>query len=88
MENVERSYAVVGVLEEMSKTFKVFENYIPRFFGDIQRFKKNETENATKAKPQLAPIVREKLEAHLKDEITFYEFCRQRLHKQFLAVDL
>ena len=31
-ENVEKHYAVVGVLEEMNKTLTVLEHYIPRFF--------------------------------------------------------
>ena len=32
MHNVEKSYAVVGVLEELNKTLTVLEHYIPRFF--------------------------------------------------------
>ena len=31
--NVEKYYAVVGVLEEMNKTLTVLEHYIPRFFA-------------------------------------------------------
>ena len=31
-ENVEKHYAVVGVLEELNKTLTVMEHYIPRFF--------------------------------------------------------
>ena len=31
-ENVEKHYAVVGVLEEMNKTLTVLEHYVPRFF--------------------------------------------------------
>ena len=32
MYNVEKNYAVVGVLEEMNKTLTVLEHYVPRFF--------------------------------------------------------
>ena len=32
MENVEKHYAVVGVLEELNKTLTVLEHYVPRFF--------------------------------------------------------
>ena len=32
MENVEKHYAVVGILEEMNKTLTVLEHYVPRFF--------------------------------------------------------
>ena len=31
--NVEKYYAVVGVLEEMNKTLAVLEHYSPRFFA-------------------------------------------------------
>ena len=30
MYNVEKNYAVVGVLEDMNKTLTVLENYVPR----------------------------------------------------------
>ena len=32
MQNVERHYAVVGVIEQLNKTLTVLEHYIPRFF--------------------------------------------------------
>ncbi|KAB7503769.1 Heparan sulfate 2-O-sulfotransferase pipe [Armadillidium nasatum] len=32
IENVEKHYAVVGILEEMNMTLTVLEHYIPRFF--------------------------------------------------------
>ena len=32
MYNVEKNYAVVGVLEDMNKTLTVLEHYVPRFF--------------------------------------------------------
>ena len=35
-ENVEKHYAVVGVLEEMNKTLTVLEHYVPRFFKGAQ----------------------------------------------------
>ena len=32
MENVEKHYAVVGILEDLNKTLTVLEHYVPRFF--------------------------------------------------------
>ena len=32
MYNVEKHYAVVGVIEQLNKTLTVLEHYIPRFF--------------------------------------------------------
>lgn len=31
-ENVEKNYAVVGILEEINMTLTVLEHYVPRFF--------------------------------------------------------
>ena len=31
-ENVEKHYAVVGLLEDLNKTLTVLEHYVPRFF--------------------------------------------------------
>merc|ERR1719483_1625532 len=47
-ENVEKHYAVVGVLEELNKTLTVLEHYVPRFFkgamdvywNEVQKFSK------------------------------------------------
>lgn len=33
--NVEENYAVVGILEDLNKTFAVMEHYVPRFFRGI-----------------------------------------------------
>ena len=35
-ENVERHYAVVGVLEDLNTTLTVLEHYVPRFFKDAK----------------------------------------------------
>ena len=35
--NVENHYAVVGVLEELTLSLKVFENYLPHMFFNITR---------------------------------------------------
>lgn len=32
MHNVEKNYAVVGILEDLNKTLTVLEHYVPRFF--------------------------------------------------------
>jgi len=40
--NVEKYYAVVGVLEEFDLTLKVLEAYVPRFFDGSEAFYKGE----------------------------------------------
>lgn len=34
--NVEETYAVVGILEDLNTTFAVMEHYVPRFFKGIE----------------------------------------------------
>ena len=36
MENVERIYAVVGVIEDMAETAAVFEAMVPKYFNGLR----------------------------------------------------
>ncbi|XP_043210401.1 heparan sulfate 2-O-sulfotransferase pipe-like [Amphibalanus amphitrite] len=90
--NVEKYYAVVGVLEEMNKTLTVLEHYIPRFFAgasDIyQEEKRLSNVNKNSYKPPVAEYVKDIVRKNFTHEIEFYEFCKQRLHQQYLALGL
>lgn len=44
--------------------------------------------NKNSFKPTVSERVKDIVRANFTREIEFYEFCRQRLHKQFLAVNL
>merc|ERR1712223_1598188 len=68
-ENVEKHYAVVGVLEELNKTLTVLEHYVPRFFKGAKDVYWNEVQIFSR-------------------ELEFFDFCKQRLHKQYLALNL
>ena len=46
-EVVERTYAVVGVLEEMDKSLTVLEHFIPRFFSGAKELYHGETQYET-----------------------------------------
>lgn len=111
MENVEKHYAVVGVLEDLNKTLTVLEHYIPRFFkgakdvyyskcvtmsndmkkisisssDQIQKFSKI---NRNIYKPPVSEEVKVTVRQNFTREIEFFEFCKQRLHKQYLALNL
>ena len=112
MENVEKHYAVVGVLEDLNKTLTVLEHYIPRFFkgakdvyyskcvnlaenicntfsvfssDQIQKFSKI---NRNIYKPPVSEEVKMTVRQNFTREIEFFEFCKQRLHKQYLALNL
>lgn len=90
---VESQYAVVGVLEDLNTTLSVFEKYVPRFFGgatDIYYDQRNSFNkiNTNAFKPPVSERVKEIVRRNFTREIEFYQFCKQRLHKQYLAVNL
>jgi len=92
-ENVERHYAVVGVLEELNKTLTVLEHYVPRFFkgaldvywNEVQIFSKI---NRNIYKPSVAEDVKDIVRKNFTRELEFFDFCKQRLHKQYMALNL
>jgi len=93
MENVEKHYAVVGILEELNKTLTVLEHYVPRFFKGALNTYWNEVHMYSKInrniyKPPVAESTKEIVRKNFTREIEFFEFCKQRLHKQYLALNL
>ncbi len=91
--NVDRYYAVVGVLEEWQKSLAVLEAFLPRYFkGARQLLKRPEYKeirhlNANIYKPETDPAVKRRLERVLAREMDFYHYCRQRLRKQYELVE-
>ena len=109
-ENVEKHYAVVGVLEELNKTLTVLEHYVPRFFkgakdvyyskivyikkyyilihtipDEVKIFSKI---NRNIYKPTTAEATKDIVRKNFTRELEFFDFCKQRLHKQYLALNL
>nr|XP_036228181.1 heparan sulfate 2-O-sulfotransferase pipe-like isoform X5 [Bactrocera oleae] len=88
--NIESEYAVVGSWEDTNITLTVLEHYVPRFFraatkvfySDPKRFHKN----ATPHKNELDPDIEEHLKVQFSFEIELYNFCKQRLYKQYIAI--
>jgi len=92
-ENVEKHYAVVGVLEELNKTLTVLEHYVPRFFKGAKDVYWNEVQifsriNRNIYKPPVAEATKEIVRKNFTRELEFFDFCKQRLHKQYLALNL
>lgn len=90
---VEKHYAVVGVLEDLNTTLTVLENYVPKFFKGASEIywdeiSKYNTINRNTFKPQVDEKVKEIVRKNFTKEIEFYEFCKQRLHKQLYAIKL
>jgi hypothetical protein len=89
-DNVEKYFAVVGVLEDMDRSLELLENYVPRFFRDARSVYK-ELMRATHVnknifKPKTPSDIRQSLMANFSMEIEFYEYCKQRLNRQYLAL--
>eukprot|EP00095_Tigriopus_kingsejongensis_P010557 snap_masked-scaffold421_size176100-processed-gene-0.2 protein:Tk10557 transcript:snap_masked-scaffold421_size176100-processed-gene-0.2-mRNA-1 annotation:"heparan sulfate 2-o-sulfotransferase pipe" len=91
--NVESHFAVVGVLEEMDKSMTVLEHFLPRFFTGVKEvYSKNKqywsNVNKNKFRPEVSGYVRDLVKRNMTREIEFYEYCKQRLHKQYLSLGL
>lgn len=87
-ENVEKYYAVVGVLEDLNKTLTVLEHFVPRFFaGAVKTYwATSSTVNRNALKPPVSDHTRELVAANLTEEIDFYLWCRHRLNTMYYTL--
>ncbi|XP_036336971.1 heparan sulfate 2-O-sulfotransferase pipe-like [Rhagoletis pomonella] len=92
MRTVEEEYAVVGTWEDTNVTLSVLENYIPSYFRGAKNMyfmgMQNNIENHNPMKPEIGEDIKEMVRKNFTQEIEFYQFCRQRLHKQYFAIKL
>ena len=88
--NVEKYYSVVGVLELWSETLQTLEHYIPFFFKDAAKAYKeiigNKIVNKNETKPKVPKFIKDAIAKNFTVEMEFFEFCKQRLYKQYLAI--
>lgn len=90
---VESQYAVVGVLEDLNTTLTVLEKYVPRFFSGASSVYFNEVNvlqkiNKNNFKPPVSEEIKNLVRRNFTKEIEFYQFCKQRLYKQYLATQV
>ena len=89
-ENVERYYSVVGILEKWNESLELFEHYVPRYFAGIRKVYKNSLKNKPRnqnnIKPKIPQYIKNEMMSNFTMEIEFYEFCKQRFNRQYLAV--
>ena len=90
IENVQKYYSVIGVLEEMEKTLNVFENFLPRYFkSSVKLFGQDkEKRNSNRFKQIISTQARKILQRQLYYEIQFYEFVKFRLLSQYQTLNL
>ena len=88
--NVEKYYSVVGVLELWEETLQTLEHYIPFFFKDATKAYKeiigNKIINKNETKPKVPKYIKDAIAKNFTVEMEFFEFCKQRLYKQYLAI--
>lgn len=91
-QNVEQFYSVVGVLEQLDKSIDIIEAYIPKFYKSAKKIFQAQNSSKEKGvtntnknpnKKKLSDKVRKLMEKHFDQEIEFYEFCLQRLDRQW-----
>jgi len=88
--NVEQSFPVVGVLEELNTSLAILEYELPSFFkGASHLYYKQLKEphvnrgGSNRRKTKVTEKARKELEVRLAMEREFYEWVKQRLHQQF-----
>lgn len=88
--NVEKYYSVVGVLELWNETLETLEHYIPFFFKDAAKAYReiigNKIVNKNETKPKVPKFIKDAIAKNFTVEMEFFEFCKQRLYKQYLAI--
>ncbi|XP_069986470.1 heparan sulfate 2-O-sulfotransferase pipe isoform X2 [Penaeus vannamei] len=90
---VEHQFSVVGVLEELTLSFAVLQEYVPRYWGNATALmtrtalEREDLEIANYLR-EIPEKVRQYLRALLREEIDFYLFVRQRLHLQAASLGI
>ena len=74
----------------MQESLEVLENYVPAFFKNARVvYKKMLKElhiNQNKIKPNIPKYIKNQIRSNFTMEMEFYEFCKQRLYKQYLSI--
>ncbi|XP_076049356.1 uronyl 2-sulfotransferase homolog pip-like [Oratosquilla oratoria] len=88
--HVENYYSVVALLEEYLLSFKVLEEYVPRFFANVtsEKMSSGTIKKRTTSKAPVSNSTKNLLRNMLKEDVEFYDFARQRLHKQANALGI
>ena len=86
--NVEKSYPVVGITENLTMTLTVAEFLLPDYFKGARKTyladaKLMKPQNVNVEKPKIDESIRDILTRKFSLEIEFYEFCKQRLYAQY-----
>ncbi|XP_043865576.1 heparan sulfate 2-O-sulfotransferase pipe isoform X4 [Drosophila mojavensis] len=87
--NVEKEYSVVGTWEQPNITLTVLEKYVPRYFNHaLTLFNLHKQSYSTFRRYAVDADVWAMVRRNFSREYDFYNFCKQRLYKQYLALKL
>ncbi|XP_063588962.1 uncharacterized protein LOC134766136 [Penaeus indicus] len=78
---VERVFVVIGIQEELDNTLLVLQHLLPNFFGGATELEYKNW-NIQASKPPTSNKTLAVLQRWLKVDIEFYEYLKQRFHKQ------
>lgn len=88
--NVERYFSVVGILEKWNESLEVLEHYVPAFFKGARlaynQYMNARPKNTNNFKPHIPQYIKDQMAANFTREIEFYQFCKQRFYRQYLAI--
>jgi len=88
--NIDRNFAVVGLLEHLNETMTVLEHKLPRFFNGVQSLyamQGEEVKNKNSVKSStISDSVRQTLKTRLSSEYELYSHVKQKLFRQFADI--
>ncbi|XP_047495848.1 uncharacterized protein LOC125043658 [Penaeus chinensis] len=82
---VERVFVVVGIQEELDNTLLVLQHLLPNFFGGATEIEYKNW-NIQASKPPTSNKTLAVLQRWLKVDLEFYDYLKQRFHKQLERV--
>ena len=91
--NVEKYYAVVGIMERWQESLELFEHFVPSYFENAKQvyngvYKEDLVKiNKNSFKPETPKYIKKIIAANFTLELEFYEFCKQRFQRQLLITE-
>ena len=77
-------------ITECESTITVLESFLPVYFSGasmiFEDFGKTAKINRNPVKPQVREDIKKMVAQNMSLEFKFYEFCKQRLYKQYLSL--
>ena len=88
--NIEKSFAVIGVLEHMNTTLEVLQKKLPSYFRGAKNLYLKKINsfhiNQNNRKQNVSEKVKQYLRANLNNDYELYYYCIQRLYSQFKRI--